>query len=200
VRTFIHTGNRQRSGDYFCQNEGYLTHSSPDNVNCCCRKEYQEDSRKGTSRLETQKHRELQLKVFLGIIAFFDCVFLKRQRVQNIISRKRLSICSSIQIPASVMNCAGIFFLEILFYRFSESKRGSVYKNRKRKIPQPFGSGTEEKRDIRLFRQRHAKLISDLIQLHSGFLCLPDKEFDLVGFAFTRFAFFRRKYIFLFNF
>ena len=49
----------------------------------------------------------------------------------------------------------------------------------------------------KLFRQRHAKLIRDLIQLHTGFLCLPDKEFDLVGFAFTRFAFFRRKYVFL---
>ena len=65
-----------------------------------------------------------------------------------------------------------------------------IFVRRKIKIPQPFGSGTEEKRDIRLFRQRHTKLIRDLIQLHAGFLCLPDKEFDLVGFAFTRFAFF----------
>ena len=36
-----------------------------------------EDSRKDTSRLETQKHRELQLTVFLGITTFFDCAFLK---------------------------------------------------------------------------------------------------------------------------
>ena len=50
------------------------------------------------------------------------------------------------------------------------------------------------------FRQSHAKLIRNLVQIHSGFLCLSDKEFDLIGFAFTRFAFFRRKYIFLFSF
>ena len=36
-----------------------------------------EDSRKDTSRLETQKHRELQLTVFLDITTFFDCAFLK---------------------------------------------------------------------------------------------------------------------------
>ena len=35
-----------------------------------------EDSRKDTSRLENQKHRELQLTVFLGITTFFDCAFV----------------------------------------------------------------------------------------------------------------------------
>ena len=39
-----------------------------------------EDSRKDTSRLETQKHRELQLTVFLGITAFFDCALLKSSK------------------------------------------------------------------------------------------------------------------------
>ena len=39
-----------------------------------------EDSRKDTSRLETQKHRELQLTVFLGITTFFDCAFLKSSK------------------------------------------------------------------------------------------------------------------------
>ena len=39
-----------------------------------------EDSRKDTSRLENQKHRELQLTVFLGITAFFDCAFLKSSK------------------------------------------------------------------------------------------------------------------------
>ena len=34
-----------------------------------------EDSRKDTSRLETQKHRELQLTVFLGITAFLTVLF-----------------------------------------------------------------------------------------------------------------------------
>ncbi|MBN3032043.1 hypothetical protein, partial [Ruthenibacterium lactatiformans] len=36
-----------------------------------------EDSRKDISRLETQKHRELQLTVFLVTTAFFDCAFLR---------------------------------------------------------------------------------------------------------------------------
>ncbi|WP_302818722.1 hypothetical protein, partial [Ruthenibacterium lactatiformans] len=39
-----------------------------------------EDSRKDTSRLETQKHRELQLTVFLGITTFFDCAVLKSSK------------------------------------------------------------------------------------------------------------------------
>ena len=34
-----------------------------------------EDSRKDTSCLETQKHRELQLTVFLGITAFLTALF-----------------------------------------------------------------------------------------------------------------------------
>ena len=34
-----------------------------------------EDSRKDTSRLETQKHRELQLTVFLDITAFLTALF-----------------------------------------------------------------------------------------------------------------------------
>ena len=36
-----------------------------------------EDSRKDISRLETQKHRELQLTVLLVTTAFFDCAFLR---------------------------------------------------------------------------------------------------------------------------
>ena len=38
-----------------------------------------EDSRKDTSRLETQKHRELQLTVFLGITAFLTALFWNPQ-------------------------------------------------------------------------------------------------------------------------
>ena len=38
-----------------------------------------EDSRKDTSRLETQKHRELQLTVFLGITTFLTALFWNPQ-------------------------------------------------------------------------------------------------------------------------